>query len=121
LKGGILGSNTHPNFRYSRFIAPSLRGEFVRKISRFAHCGIDISDGVYTEINRLSIINRIGIRLFKQSSSFFSGEEYEMLIGINRRDKRRALRIARAMRVEIRFIGEAYKKVKRYKARLWHA
>lgn len=54
--------------RFSRFVAPTLRADFVKSCARFLHCGIDISDGVYAELNRLSAINHLGFCLAKKSS-----------------------------------------------------
>lgn len=54
--------------RFSRFVAPVLRADFVKSCARFLHCGIDISDGVYAELNRLSAINHLGFCLAKKSS-----------------------------------------------------
>lgn len=54
--------------RFSRFVAPTLRADFIKSCARFLHCGLDISDGVYAELNRLSAINHLGFCLAKKSS-----------------------------------------------------
>lgn len=54
--------------RFSCFVAPALRADFVKSCARFLHCGLDISDGVYAELNRLSAINHLGFCLAKKSS-----------------------------------------------------
>lgn len=64
-KGQKISKNSR---RFSRFVAPTLRADFVKSCARFLHCGIDISDGVYAELNRLSAINHLGFCLAKKSS-----------------------------------------------------
>lgn len=54
--------------RFSRFVSPTLRASFVQSIANFAHCGLDISDGVYAELNRLSALNHLGFSLAKKST-----------------------------------------------------
>lgn len=49
--------------RFSRFVSPTLRADFVKSCARFLHCGLDISDGIYAELNRLSAINHLGFCL----------------------------------------------------------
>ena len=55
--------------RFYRFVAPALRADFIKSCARFLHCGLDISDGVYAELNRLSAINHLGFCLAKKSST----------------------------------------------------
>ena len=112
--------------RFLRFIEPTLREKFIYKVASFAHCGIDISDGVYSELNHLSTLNHLGIKLHKKSRlsqlsrHFLSGEEYELLFAIAPKHKHKLMRIAKSMRLHIQPIGYASKRGKKYKTLLWH-
>lgn len=69
----------------SRFIAPKLNPKFIKKIRKFINCGMDISDGLFFELERLSKINNLGIELLEEFSLDVgcSGEEYEMLFSFS--------------------------------------
>jgi len=67
----------------SRFIAPVLRQEFVAKARPYLSVGMDISDGLYCDTNKLLDYNGLGFSPLVEISDEIgsSGEEYEMLIG----------------------------------------
>ena len=69
----------------SRFLEPTLRAEFISKVRPFLRVGMDISDGLYCDTNKLLNINKYGFSILKTISDDIglSGEEYEMLIGFN--------------------------------------
>jgi len=69
----------------SRFLEPTLRAEFISKTRPFLRVGMDISDGLYCDTNKLLDINKYGFNILKTISDDIglSGEEYEMLIGFN--------------------------------------
>jgi thiamine-monophosphate kinase len=71
----------------SRFFRPILRAGFVRKIRPWLRVGMDISDGLFCDTNKLLDLNRCGYTA-RQSLDLeigWSGEEYEMLIGFDSR------------------------------------
>ena len=70
----------------SRFYEPKLRSEFIQKARPFLQVGMDISDGLYCDTNKLLDINKYGFELLKNINDDvgFSGEEYEMLIGFKK-------------------------------------
>jgi len=67
----------------SRFYQPILRQEFITKSREFLHSGMDISDGLYCDTNKLLEYNNLGFTPIIQIPTHIgaSGEEYEMLIG----------------------------------------
>lgn len=66
----------------SRFFEPTLRAEFISKARKYLRTGMDISDGLYCDTNKLLDVNKYGFDVFEEieSSIGFSGEEYEMLV-----------------------------------------
>lgn len=91
----------------SRFVFPILRQAFVRKASRYLHSGMDLSDGLSSDIEKLTKANRSGVR-FNQAIDkrvACSGEEYEMLISFSPRQRRSLSRIAAITRTPLTLIG----------------
>lgn len=80
----------------SKFVNIKLRGEFVSRSSRFLSSGMDISDGLFSDLKKLCSVNKIGIRFNKKISKNIgcSGEEYEMLVAFDKRDKKAIIRRA---------------------------
>ena len=72
----------------SRFFEPVLRADFIEKARPFLQVGMDISDGLYCDTNKLLDINKYGLKLLKNinDDTGFSGEEYEMLVGFKKED-----------------------------------
>ena len=66
----------------SRFLEPTLRADFVSKARAYLHTGMDISDGLFCDTNKLLDINKYGFDSFEDidDSVGLSGEEYEMLV-----------------------------------------
>ncbi|MBN2895784.1 MAG: thiamine-phosphate kinase [Campylobacterales bacterium] len=93
----------------SRFHALTLRQHFIQKSRRYLRAGMDISDGLFSDLQKLSAANRCGFRLFEAipASVGCSGEEYEMLVAFDRRAKKALLRRSRQSRTPLRIIGEA--------------
>ena len=71
----------------SRFYEPTLRGAFITKARPCLRVGMDISDGLFCDTNKLLDINKYGFKILKNIDDFMgsSGEEYEMLVGFNPR------------------------------------
>ena len=67
----------------SKFIKPILRADFIYNMRKHLRVGMDISDGLFCDTNKLLQINNLGAKLTKDidKSIYSSGEEYEMLIG----------------------------------------
>ncbi len=69
----------------SRFFEPHLRREFVRQARPLLHAGMDISDGLFCDANRLLDRHKYGREILKniKPDEGHSGEEYEMLIAFD--------------------------------------
>ncbi|WP_120952912.1 thiamine-phosphate kinase [Helicobacter sp. L8] len=106
----------------NKFITPRLSyARFIAQARKFLHAGLDISDGVLAECNRLSECNRLAFKLYKPyERAFKSGEEYEMLFCFAKRDYLALLRRARAHRVRLHLIGKVCRGRSRYRALVWH-
>ena len=67
----------------SRFINPELRQAFITKVRSYLRVGMDISDGLYCDTNKLLDCNGVGFESLMEIDEAVgcSGEEYEMLIG----------------------------------------
>lgn len=87
----------------SRFAAPVLRQDFVTQSRRYLRCGMDISDGLCSDIEKLTRLNRLGIRWDKRIPKRIrcSGEEYEMLVAYSAKHAHAIRRIAARTRTAI--------------------
>jgi len=74
----------------SRFYLPELRGDFIQESRGLITSGMDISDGLFCDTNKLLDINKYGILILKDIHHGIgaSGEEYEMLISFNIKNKK---------------------------------
>ena len=72
----------------SRFFTPNLRGSFIYEAREYLTTGMDISDGLFCDTNKILDINKYGFKETIEISDTIglSGEEYEMLIGFNEKD-----------------------------------
>ena len=93
----------------SRFIKPRLRSKFIYEASKYLSAGMDISDGLFTEMGRLSKINCLGFKLYNNLNKNIacSGEEYEMLVTFHPRSLKRIQNIARKSKTPLTIIGVA--------------
>jgi len=93
----------------SKFIKIELREKFVNNSSRLLKSGMDISDGLFSDLSKLSSANKIGFKIEKkiQKSVGCSGEEYEMLVAFDRRDKKAILRRAAQSRTPLHIFATA--------------
>ena len=102
----LSGAKLH---RKSKFININLRDDFISKTTRFLNAGMDISDGLFSDLDKLSSINKFGIKFFKTISKEIgcSGEEYEMLISFDKRMKKTIIRRAKQTRTGLTIFGYA--------------
>lgn len=87
----------------SRFIAPVLRQEFVEKARSLLSVGMDISDGLYCDTNKLLDYNNLGFTLLVEITEEIgsSGEEYEMLIGFKKENLESIQKIANELNLPL--------------------
>jgi len=105
LKKLLQNKNINPN---SKFITPQLRDGFFYKVAKYINVSIDISDGLFVELGRVSKINSKGFSfLYKFDKNIgCSGEEYELLFSFNPKYKRVILNIAKQYRVDINIFAK---------------
>ena len=89
--------------RQSKFINIELRDKFVFKTARILQSGMDISDGLLSDLDKMAVINKCGFDFTHQipKKKGCSGEEYEMLVGFDKRHKKAVLRRAEQTRTKI--------------------
>ncbi len=87
----------------SKFYTPKLNSKFIFEILPFVRGGMDISDGLYYELNRISKLNNIRFKFYKKidKNIALSGEEYEFLFSISSKNIRKLYLIANKNRVKI--------------------
>lgn len=87
----------------SRFVSPTLRQSFVTKARRYLRCGMDISDGLFSDIGKLCEANRMGVSFLNKIPKRVgcSGEEYEMLVAFPKNRLQTIRRIAARTRTPI--------------------
>jgi thiamine-monophosphate kinase len=93
----------------SRFVAPVLRRDFVHYGRQYLRCGMDISDGLTSDVSKLCRLNRLGIawnhRINKRVAC--SGEEYEMLFAFHPKKLQALQCVAKRTRTPFTVIGKA--------------
>lgn len=96
----------------SKFIDIKLRVNFIKKTSRFLKSGMDISDGLFSDLDKITSLNRIGAKFHKQISKDIacSGEEYEMLVAFDKRHKKAMMRHAKMLRTPLNIFATAARK-----------
>ena len=98
------GGKVHKN---SRFVRPVLRKTFISKARPFLRCGMDLSDGLYSDIGKLCAANRCTVNWKKWHSkqSACSGEEYEMLVAFSARNAKALERMSKLTRTPLTVVG----------------
>ncbi len=96
----------------SKFIAPSLRWDFIQKTRKYLRCGMDISDGLFSDLEKLSHVNTLGYRFFRKipKNVACSGEEYEVLFSFDKRYKTAIIRQAKRTRTKVNIFAVATNK-----------
>ena len=93
----------------SKFIKPILKVDFFYDIAKYISSSMDISDGLFFELNRLSKINKIGFSLNKKIPKKIgcSGEEYEIIFTFDKKYKAIINSIAKKYRLKINIFAKA--------------
>jgi len=93
----------------SKFINIQLRDKFITNTQRFLKSGMDISDGLFSDLDKITSLNNIGIKFTKKIAKNIacSGEEYEMLIAFDTRDIKTIKRRAEQSRIKINIFAKA--------------
>jgi len=87
----------------SKFVNINLRDKLIDKTTRFLSTGMDISDGIFSDLNKLASTCRVGFKFYKKMPKHIgcSGEEYEMLVSFDKRYKKAMLRHAQLTRTPL--------------------
>ena len=95
--------------KYSKFKRPVLKKEFMKRVSRYIKAAMDISDGLFEDLGKLSKLNRIGFEFFEKIPKRVgcSGEEYELLFAFDKRDLKAILNISKITRTPITIFAKA--------------
>ena len=93
----------------SKFVNIELRQAFIADATGTLSCGMDISDGLFSDMEKLSRANRCGFRFTRPLCKGVgcSGEEYEMLVGFSPRSYRKMRRMAQKHRVALTVVAKA--------------
>ncbi len=106
----------------SRFIRPVLRQQFIQKAGRSLSCGMDISDGLFADLGKLSKANTLGFSFLYDIGKDIgcSGEEYEMLVGFPVTARKKMLRLAQSQRCKLTIFATAQRKEYKSKCKAHH-
>jgi len=106
----------------SRFYSPTLRAEFIGKARPYLNAGMDISDGLYCDTNKLVNINKYGFELLEDIDDAvgLSGEEYEMLISFDNANLESVLAVAKETNTPLTVFGKVAKNDTRFSCNSHH-
>ncbi|PTB83938.1 thiamine-phosphate kinase [Sulfurovum lithotrophicum] len=106
----------------SRFYEPTLRAEFISKVRPYLHAGMDISDGLFCDTNKLLDINKYGFTILNtiDDSIGLSGEEYEMLISFKESDLETVKAVAKETNTPLTVFAKVAKNDERFRCDSHH-
>ncbi len=106
----------------SRFFKPTLRAEFIAKAREYLHTGMDISDGLFCDTNKMLDINKYGFDSFEDidDSVGLSGEEYEMLVSFAPEHYGEVMEVAEATNTPLTVFAKVAKNNDRYSCKSHH-
>ncbi len=93
----------------SKFIKPKLKADFFYEIAPYITTAMDISDGLFFELERLSKANKLGFKFFEKIDKEIgcSGEEYEILFSFSKDNKKTIETIAKKHNVNLNIFAKA--------------
>ncbi len=106
----------------SRFLEPTLRAAFIAKARPYLRTGMDISDGLFCDSNKLLDINDLGFEsiITIEDSIGLSGEEYEMLISFDARHTKNIESIAKKTNTPLTLFAKVALNEKRFSCKSHH-
>jgi len=95
--------------KQSKFTDIQLREKFVHNAQRYLKAGMDISDGLASDLDKICNLNNIGLKFYTKIDKRIScsGEEYEMLIAFDKRDLKALKRQAQKSRTPLTVFAKA--------------
>ena len=107
---------------YSRFYAPTLRAAFIAKARPFLTSGMDISDGLFCDTNKLLDINKYGYEILNtiNDNIGLSGEEYEMLVSFKEADLQQIRAIAEETETPLTVFAKVARNNERFRCESHH-
>ena len=93
----------------SKFLKSKLQPAFFYEVSKYVNSAMDISDGLFFELERLSKANKIGFDFFDEINKDIacSGEEYEILFTFEKKHKKIVEKIAKKYDVSLNIFAKA--------------
>jgi len=106
----------------ARFFEPRLRADFVYTARPFLRAGMDISDGLYCDTNKMLDLNGFGMNILENinDDTGFSGEEYEMLISFSKENKEAVEKIAKEQNLALTVFAEVVENDVRFPCKSHH-
>ncbi|HFQ61444.1 MAG TPA: thiamine-phosphate kinase [Epsilonproteobacteria bacterium] len=106
----------------SRFYEPTLRASFIAKSREYLSAGMDISDGLYCDTNKLLDINKYGFELLSDidDSIGLSGEEYEMLVSFSEDNLEAVENVAKETNTVLTVFAKVLKNEERFRCDSHH-
>jgi len=92
----------------SKFIKPQLKDKFFYKAAPYITSALDISDGLFKELERVSKTSKLGFKFLKNFDKNIgcSGEEYEILFTFNKKYLPKILNIAKLTRTKVTIFAQ---------------
>lgn len=93
----------------SKFIEPKLNAKFFYEASKYINSAMDISDGLFFELARLSKQSKVGFKFFYNIEKDIgcSGEEYELLFSFSQKNQPKIEKIASKHNVKLNIFARA--------------
>jgi len=106
----------------SRFYNPTLRATFISKASPYLNSGMDISDGLFCDTNKLMDINKYGFDILENISDEIgsSGEEYEMLVSFDESNLERILEVSKETNTPLTVFAKVAENDRRFPCKSHH-
>ena len=95
----------------SKFIKPKLNPYFFYEIAPYITSSMDISDGLFFELEKLSIASKVGFQFLHDIDENIgtSGEEYEILFSFDEKNLDKIKKIALKHKVKLNLFAKAIK------------
>jgi len=106
----------------SRFYEPTLRADFIYRARPFLQAGMDISDGLFCDTNKLLDLNGTGCEIVThiKNDIGFSGEEYEMLVAFKSSEREAVRKIAEETQTPLTVFAKITKNDHRFPCKSHH-